>query len=356
MALRKISGPGQLQEYVRSYGLKEKDFVRKPDGSIYFDESKLPLQSQAGLVGSDLDVATNRYNQGQLAPYQVEDALKGFLGGVSPQFNQNRDQLLAQFSDPKSALFISNPFIRQRALDASQEAQKSTYGQILGRVQNLVGMGNARQGQVVQGLQGRLGGINDAIEAEAKARQQEFENQLALAKFQLDKSRALNDTNKLGYKVTYGKDPITGAVTGIQFTGKDGLPLTAAQYSIGTGTPISNILGISPDVGDKTKLENFQILLGDVTSGQKSAEDALGELQSLHPETFGNIDLDDFLRMSEGVTPITIQAVPQAPQQPSAPVTGTPQGGGFLQGFNQFFEGNPTQRGTATYPTSSLRR
>jgi hypothetical protein len=183
MALRKLT-PTQFTDYSKRFGLTENNLVRK-NGDIYLNEDTLGLQNQASLFGQDLDVATGRLNQSELAPFQAPDALKGLLAG-SP-LTQDFNSIAKQFSDPNSPLFVSNPFARQQVVQEAQGAQKRTFGSVLDRIQNLIGLGTTQQRQQVSGLQTRLGGIQDAMKAEAAAQQQAFENQLALERLNISR-------------------------------------------------------------------------------------------------------------------------------------------------------------------------
>lgn len=155
--------------------------------------------------------AVQSFNQGNQAQYLIPDQLKAYLGGISPAFTNNKEQVLAQFSDPKSALYISNPFARLQAAQQTGNAQKQTYNEILQGVQNLMGLGLEQKKQQVHGYQANVEGQQNAIKARQQALQQQFTNALRL---QANARAGVNGGQTVNYGTSYVYD-VSGNQIGI---------------------------------------------------------------------------------------------------------------------------------------------
>lgn len=124
--------------------------------------------------------AVTGYNMAQNDQYLMPDALRAYLGQVSPVYTQNRQDVLNTFSDPKSALYISNPFARIQAADQLASNQKSTYGEILDKTSRLLGLGLSQKQQSVAALQSQLQSEQASRDAQRQALQQQFSNAMTL--------------------------------------------------------------------------------------------------------------------------------------------------------------------------------
>jgi hypothetical protein len=218
------------------------------------------LQVDPNLMGQYTG-AVQGFNQGTQASYLIPDQLKSYLGGISPQFTQNKEQVLAQFSDPKSALFISNPFARMNAAQAAGAQQKQSYNEILQGVQNMMGLGLEQKKQQVQGYQSNVEAQQQAIKDRQTLLQQQFSNSLSLAsnaranasagdanngKFTV-KFTNPSSTPTLNFATGKMEDPSSG---GAQYL-KDGVPITPFEFAQGKGMTLDQVLAPSPNKNDQ---------------------------------------------------------------------------------------------------------
>lgn len=247
--------------------------------------------------------AVENFNQGTQAQYLIPDQLKQYLGQISPQFTQNKEQVLAQFSDPNSPLYISNPFARLNAAQATGAAQKQTYSEILQGVQNLMGLGLEQKKQVVQGYQANVDAQQKAIEDRQKLLQQQFSNALSLQANARANANTTGDKAKYTIKQTQsGVDPITGLPNkdiqpGMQFQ-KDGIPVSPVEFSQATGTPLVRLLSSSPSPADQQLATQYQSLIDRANQGQNVTDDYRNLVQN-NRHIFGLVtdkQVEDYLK------------------------------------------------------------
>lgn len=158
---------------------KQKPVTTDPN-AIYQQLAQMPLGGATPL-DQTYENAVTRYRKAADATYVLPDVLKSYLGGVSPQYTQDKQAVLAQFADKNSPLYISNPFARLQAAQAATQGQQQTYSQILDRVNRLVGLGVSQQERGVQDLGGQIKGLQDAQKEQRDALQRQFNNALNLA-------------------------------------------------------------------------------------------------------------------------------------------------------------------------------
>lgn len=148
--------------------------------AIYQQLAQMP-QGGATPFDQTYNDAANRYRAAANSTYVLPDVLKSYLGGVSPQYTQDKAAVLNQFADKASPLYISNPFARLQAAQAANQGQQQTYSQVLDRVNRLVGMGVSQQQQNVSDLGAQVTGAQAAQKDQRAALQQQFNNALNLA-------------------------------------------------------------------------------------------------------------------------------------------------------------------------------
>lgn len=202
---------------------------------IYQQIARTPLNAPTPF-DQPYQQALQRYQQAATTPFALPTALKTYLGGVSPAYTQGREAILQQFSDPKSALYISNPFTRLQAAQAAQQQQKQTYGDILQNVQNLVGLGVTQQQQRVEQLGGQLTAAQQAQKEARQALQQQFSNATELQRLALSRAAAARASGEGVEK------PLTPAQV---------IALNNAGIQVKLGQKLSDLTGQQPEVTSK---------------------------------------------------------------------------------------------------------
>lgn len=172
-----------------------------------------------------------RLSQLKQGEFGVESALRNALPRISPEFTMNREAQLARYGDPKSNLYIENPYVRQQVINQAASGQQKTFQELANRLQNVLGV-QATQAQT-------------ALEKQ----QQEFENSLALRRTQASEASA------------YG-------------SGGSGLDLSTAQYL----KAVAN--GVDPSTASVQDIANA-IYGEDATT--KSFQDFVKEVNTINP-------------------------------------------------------------------------
>ena len=141
---------------------------------------------------------------------------------------------------------------------------------------------NAELGALASKYQGdKAGYVSGHVNADQKAAAQEaaamqrMQIQEANANARSSRSSARTATNAdpgKGYNVI--RDSVGG---GLQFHGKDGVPVTAAQYAQATGSNILSVLGAASDSGSQQAVK-------DINSGT-----SVGDLTKKYPWIFGGV-------------------------------------------------------------------